>query len=199
MSTPTPPQTRVVREEIEPDVVGTDPRADPVSATQPVSRPHAPSHVEDAMAVARISTTDIAVEHRAHTAPTVRPVQAAVDVSWVVPESEEEVLREKERRIAELEALLRQEGSAEILSEELATERAHSARLEECVAKLTKEREKQTDLQGELEALRASVDQAALENAELEGALRLEREEKKKLGDEVARLQCILEDLSKLG
>jgi hypothetical protein len=107
-------------------------------------------------------------------------------------------VKAKEGRVAVLEALLAQEDDADVLRDELENTRAHSTRLEECVDRLTKERDRLQALAEEVQTLRTSVDFAAREAAELEEALRKERGENQRLANEVARLQQSLEASKKL-
>jgi hypothetical protein len=105
----------------------------------------------------------------------------------------EAVLKIKEKRVTELEMLLAQDGSAEILKTELDAAHAHGQRLEECVERLTKERDHLQTLADEVEVLRSSVDFAAAEAATLEESLRAERAKNEELESEVARLRAIAE------
>jgi hypothetical protein len=107
----------------------------------------------------------------------------------------ETMVATRDRRIAELEALLAQEGDAEILREELEKTRAHSARLDQCIARLTKERDQVQEVASEVETLRSSADQVAAENVELETALRAAQAEKERLAGELARLHVLLESM----
>jgi hypothetical protein len=78
----------------------------------------------------------------------------------------ESLLRSSGRRVSELEGLLTEDDEADILREELDATRKRSARLEQVVDRLTKERD-------------------------------ADRQENRKLADEVARLQSIIDELER--
>jgi hypothetical protein len=107
----------------------------------------------------------------------------------------EALVAAKEKRVGELELLLAQEGGADILQHELEATRAHSSRLEECVARLTKERDRLQAIAAEAEVLRSSVDYAAAEAEELEHAVHAERTKSETLAAEVALLRSSVEGL----
>ena len=75
----------------------------------------------------------------------------------------ESLLRAKERRVAELEGLLTEDNDADILREELERTRKHSARLEQVVDRLTKERDgdrqEREKLAGEVSRLQSTIDE----------------------------------------
>jgi hypothetical protein len=193
---------RPAEERIEPKVRD-DPRAEPISTGTPI---------------ARVALGSRPADKRISAAPTVRPADVEIDenalaalprasmvealLNEVPPplsndacegnlrriDELEALVATKERRVIELEALLAQENNAEVVQTELDNTRAHAARLEERVARLTRERDALRSIAGEVEALRASVDAAGVENAELEEKLDRERKETQRLAAEIARL-----------